>query len=674
MRIDKPPAIGLVRRWTEVLVKFVLAEKSYRPDIDGLRAVAVASVVLYHAKVPWLPGGFVGVDIFFVISGYLITSLVVADLEASRFTLTDFYERRVRRIIPALAAVVASSLIAGYILMTPKDFVTLAKTAFASLWFHSNIWLASEAGYFMPAAETLPLLHTWSLGVEEQFYVLAPLFLMLLVKVPESLRRGAFLALLAAAIGLSIYLTDRDPDRAFYLLQTRAFELMIGMALALKCAPVLASRGLREVATLAGLGACALAFLVYDANVSFPGPAALLPCLGAALIIHGGSAAPFAATIVGTLLSSAPFTFLGRISYSLYLWHWPILVFGQYASPEPLGGGQRALLVALAAAVSVLSYYAIEQPVRTVRVVFTRARVFGGALALGVTLSALCLLVIHTDGLKHRLSAETQVFDRRVTEIAREKRACKRVEGIPAGKRACGLGVDGPPRFLVWGDSHAGSLYGEFDRAAQVAGTTGLIVTRGGCAPLLVEADHPALHKRKCTDNRRVVLDALSASKSIDAVILVARWKNYAGEGPLGGKQVDLFRQSLLSTIQDLSGRGVRIIVIGPIPEPGIDLPSAMIKEKMGLGTVRLDDNVARFNREQAAVITVLDQVKTINGVLVLAPSDDLCDTATCATIADGLPLYRDDNHLNSLGSQRLEALVSSAIAKATTRQPNRDP
>ncbi len=259
----------------------------YRPEIDGLRAIAVASVVAFHAKLGLAPGGFAGVDVFFVISGYLITSLIMADIEAGRFSILAFYERRIRRIFPALLAVIAACLVVGYWRMTPDDFVLLGRNALAALGFHSNFWLAGRAGYFMPDAATLPLLHTWSLGVEEQFYLLAPLILLLGASAGRRTRGWVFWPLLAAGIAISVAGVTLNPDTAFFLLQTRAFELMIGVALGLSLIPrdhlAFGARGFE----CRGTANDRMDRGVPTApETAFPGFAALLPCAGAALLIH----------------------------------------------------------------------------------------------------------------------------------------------------------------------------------------------------------------------------------------------------------------------------------------------------------------------------------------------------------------------------------------------------
>ena len=307
----------------------------YRPDIDGLRAIAVLSVVFFHAHVAGFAGGFAGVDIFYVISGYLITSLVAHDIAFERFSLVTFYERRIRRIFPALFGVLGFCTLAACALFSPKDLAVFGKSVIATTLFVSNILFKRQAGpggYFDSTSDLQVLLHTWSLSVEEQFYLLFPTTLLLLTRFAKA-RLIVLSAITLGSFLISAWITPHRPLTAFYIFIPRAWELLIGSLLALKAVVPLQRRASREIAGFVGLSFIGAAVFLFSRDTVFPGLAALVPCLGAWLIIYSGANGP---SCVKSILSAQPLVFVGLISYSLYLWHWPILVFSRYFSAGEL--------------------------------------------------------------------------------------------------------------------------------------------------------------------------------------------------------------------------------------------------------------------------------------------------------------------------------------------------
>lgn len=295
---------------------------SYRSDIDGLRAVAVLPVVLYHSGLTVFSGGFVGVDIFFVISGYLITNIIWTEIRSSDFSILRFYERRARRILPALFVVILATLVAGSIWSLPQQLAGIGASSAAAVLSVSNFYFWSQSGYFSPHAEMLPLLHTWSLGVEEQFYLIFPLGMVLLHRLKLNPPMVIAVAI-APLFAVGVYLSYTMPAVSFYLLPARAWELLIGAVLALGIVPKVHNRSLREAMGIGGLSIIGLAIFMIDPQMRFPGFVALAPCIGAAALIHSGHVP----TVASRLLSVRPMVFVGLISYSLYLWHWPLLAF-----------------------------------------------------------------------------------------------------------------------------------------------------------------------------------------------------------------------------------------------------------------------------------------------------------------------------------------------------------
>ena len=334
----------------------------YRADIDGLRAIAIVPVVLYHAGFPGLKGGFVGVDVFFVISGFLMASLILSEIDQGAFSLGHFYERRVRRIFPALFATIAASAVAAWLLFMPIEFQYFSRSAMAAALFGSNILFWQESGYFDAAAELKPLLHTWSLAVEEQFYIVFPLLMLVIARFRRQWTGWILCTLLLVSFGLSIWQVESAPVAAFYLLPSRFWELLLGAVLALGLVPRSNSPIVAQALVLVGIILIGVAVFAYDEDTSFPGLSALVPCLGAALVIHGRAED----TPIGRALSWPPLVFIGLISYSLYLWHWPVIVFQRtdaIFAPETTGAVKVAL-VGASIGIAFLSWRFVERPFR----------------------------------------------------------------------------------------------------------------------------------------------------------------------------------------------------------------------------------------------------------------------------------------------------------------------
>jgi peptidoglycan/LPS O-acetylase OafA/YrhL len=637
----------------------------YRPEIDGLRAIAVAAVVAFHAKLGLTPGGFVGVDVFFVISGYLITSLIMADIDAGRFSILTFYERRIRRIFPALLAVIAACLVVGYWRMTPDDFVLLGRNAMAALGFHSNYWLAGRAGYFMPDAATLPLLHTWSLGVEEQFYVLAPLVLLLGAGRGRRTLGWVFWPLLAAGIAVSAAGVTRNPDTAFYLLQTRAFELMIGVALGLSLVPRIASRMAREALSAAGLLMIAAAMALYSFETAFPGFAALLPCVGAALLIHAAREGE-SLTIVGRMLATPPFVAIGLISYSLYLWHWPLFAFAEYEWPGQLNEGARLALCVAALLIAFASYRWIEQPARKSRLVLTRPHVFAAGISGAVVLAGISQAIVVSRGVPSRLSPDIAAFAQDIARARSGDNPC-RSRGS-AAREICTLGDSAAtPSFLVWGDSHALTLTSEVHALATSEGVAGFLVARGGCPPLFDAGSTPALSKKKCQGNVAQVESAIE-SGSIRSAILFARWATYTEMTKAEGEE---FSRLLFATVSKLVRNGANVTIIGPVPELPFNLPTAMIKGRMKGAPFTLEVDYAGFLVHQQHTLAMLEALSKLPKVDVVYPHQSLCSDQICMAIEDDFPLYNDDNHLNGRGTAKLAQLLRPLLNRPPEPAPS---
>lgn len=649
-------------------------EADYRPDIDGLRAIAVTVVVLFHAKLGLFSGGYVGVDIFFVISGYLISSIVWRELKSNKFTFLDFYERRVRRIFPALAVVLIFIFVVGALLLTPQDYKLFARSARATVAFYSNVFFFRQSGYFMPAAETQPLLHTWSLAVEEQFYLVAPFFLMMLTRVGRMYRVVPFLLVMLASLVVSqLGAVDQSPS-AFYLLPSRAFELMVGMSMAMGFIRFPVQEAWRQAVGAIGLFMVLFAALVFDEQTSFPGVYALIPCLGAALLV---SSANYGPTLVSRLLSTQGFIFVGKISYSLYLWHWPLLVFAEYRWGEELQVWHRVLLVMLAVGLAWMTYLFVEQPARRRHATITSASAILRGVAVMAFIAAFAQLISETHGWRERLEPDVA----RLAVIAEQDKMlspCRHMQAETGRDVDCEIGAltARTHAFLLWGDSHAAVVASQVSQLAKLKDIKGAAAIQYGCAPFLPTDTNAGFAKQsKCVDLGRRV-EALLRSKDFDAVILVARWALYAEgnsvqdyrfvantfEDEPGRDRFSEFSKSLRSTVQRIRATGRRVIILGPVPELPVDLPNAMIKARMQHQSSAIELERTAFNERETKVLGLLSRLAAEGQATVFYPHELFCNASACVTTKSGLPLYHDHDHLGSYGVKLITPILEQAL------------
>ncbi len=650
----------------------VAAAHKYRCDLDGLRAVAIIPVVLYHAGIPLFSGGYVGVDVFFVISGFLITSLILPEIAQARFSFKDFYARRIRRLFPALFAVALLSCIPAYLLLMPAELEDFGQSLATTTLFSSNFLFFSEAGYFEGPAEQKPLLHTWSLAIEEQYYLIFPALLLLIRNRLAARFQLWTLLLFGASLGLSIYSVHYHPTAAFYLLPSRTWELLLGALLAMGVLRSSDSRWLTELCAGLGLVLISIAVFAYKPTTPFPGLAALLPCLGTALLIYSGQGRQ---TQVGKLLRLGPVVFIGLISYSLYLWHWPVLVFAKHYAIRELHTWEALALVLLATVLAIASWRYIEQPFRGKQGWLTRGQLFKTSAAVMLLAIALGLVFDASEGLKARLSPEVQ----RIAEFAEDKPPeRKRCEGIAPEEltyqQLCRVtNNDALPSFIVWGDSHASMLMRAVRGAASERGLNGLNATTNGCPPLLGVANVQRDPAGECMAYNERVLKLLHSHPEIDTIILIARWTRYAEATPYRQESGEplllrnrqraagnvsqnkvIFRDALDQTLQSLQSMERRLLVLGPVPEIGHLVPNSLAKathlQRDVEMRLRKDDFLAR----SAFVRNTWAQAQSRYNFAYQPVAQFFCDAQWCQVEDEGTPLYADDDHLSSVGADRL--------------------
>ncbi|MDY7536088.1 acyltransferase family protein [Pseudomonas sp. Bout1] len=641
---------------------------AYRRDIDGLRAIAVLAVVLFHFGVPGFTGGFVGVDIFFVISGYLITSIIWRQREAGRFSFVEFWARRARRILPALCVMMLGALMVGWFLLAPKDYSELGRSVHNQAVFISNLFFMRQDGYFDVASDLKPLLHTWSLSVEEQFYIIFPLLLTLLSSRLKYWRTALFVLLLVS-FALSTWAVAHHPEKAFFLLPMRAWELLAGAMLAvIPAREYRASLALAQGVSLAGLGLILLAVFAYDPGTPFPGVAALLPVTGVVCLIWANGQQ---ATLAGKLLGSRLLVGVGLISYSWYLWHWPVFVFGKYASVDGLGPWELGALFVLSLVLGYASWRFVEAPFRERRVLPGRKQILAAA---GVALLGLGLVgksLVWTQGLPWRLSPEALQYAQART-WSPELMACLSDEKKNDHRKFCHFGpVSGARRALVWGDSHASALVPALEDGASKYGISVTQAGYSGCLPFNRKESTPG-----CIRFNQRVAQTL-AKETFSDVVLVARWSLYVYGQRDGDTEASLldpatgqydrafaeqrFAESLRALVQQLRAGGHRVWLVKEIPLQEFSVPYRLSRLAMlGRPTDKEGMPLADHLKRQAYISQVFEQIAAADpGVKMLDPAPKLCSSNDwCRVELDGHALYTDDNHLSAVGSRYVEAFL----------------
>lgn len=667
-----------------------MSSLNYRPDIDGLRTIAVVPVVLFHANVAGFTGGFVGVDIFFVISGFLITTIIHRELAEGRFSILRFYERRARRILPALFAVMVASLIAGWFILVPVDYDKMGQSIFSALLFVSNMWFwRNSGGYFDGATDYLPMLHTWSLAVEEQFYIFFPLLLMLLHKIGRRLLLPVIVLLVAGSLVVAIWATPRMPSAAFYLLPTRIWELGIGSLLALGLLPTAAPKALREAVGALGLVGVLAPVFVYDGSTVFPGLAALPPVLGAAALIWAGTAGP---VLASRLLALRPMVWIGLISYSLYLWHWPIMAFLRNrlftVELEPMW--QVATVLASFAA-GWISWRFIERPFRVpVRAGgMGQGRIFALSGAGMAVLGGLAVAVSLTNGMSTQRFSADQLAKHQAMKS--NLRAHKRCFGVRPVSKLCAFGAADPeaaPRWLLLGDSHADSMLPAMIELADLRQRRLVVANKGNCPPLpqVRRSDMPPSVSAKCEGFRQAALDMALSDDRFESVFLVARWPLYgegrplpseghsnfrlidtAGQAPANASNTTVLEIALDRLAQRLTAAGKTVVIIQTVPE----LPWNVVDriEAELLFDVPFDDDrvplsriLARQDRTNAAITPI----SGLAGVIVVPLAEAFC--ASDCPVREGFDsYYRDDDHITPLGAGLLVPILDRALPGGRT-------
>lgn len=627
----------------------------YRPDIDGLRAVAVMAVIFYHFNPVLLPGGFSGVDIFFVISGYLITANILSGIKANSFSIYEFYNRRALRILPNLFFVVIFTLITAHFIFQPKDYLALSYSALASVLSVANIYFTyfMDTSYFAPGTDQQPLLHIWSLGVEEQFYLFWPPILLLAYRFIKNrkLIGGIALVLCCTSFLYAEYAIRNNPMFAYYMLPTRAGELLIGGLLAFYLTEYKSSLNSKVCSwCLSFLGSALIAYSLWfvDEGKGFPGLNALPSTFGAALIIFAGSAGGVGSNIINRALSLRPLVWVGLISYSLYLWHWPLMAFYRYVYGE-ITVGSGALLFLLMLVLSWIGYRYVEKPIRAVRSGVRCTFVKGVIPAVGgvfllvvfISLSGGFGLYWFDDGYKNSIvKASPAPAAYSYSYVCQE-----RVSDATLMKPDCVINGGGEPDVLLWGDSNAAHYIGVLGSIAKESGFSFRNVEHAACPPFVNGAGFFVKEGGKEICNNAVE----TVKKYLDrysVVILGAQWTIYS-------ERNESFSKALEDTVDFLLGSDKVVVLLGRVPRfKNID-NDCRVKELKALFPVC-------NSSAEGSVESINSYLKNLalgrGNVFYMDVDEIVCSSGQCDNFMDGINLYYDSGHLSMVGSWKIGA------------------
>jgi peptidoglycan/LPS O-acetylase OafA/YrhL len=657
----------------------------YRSDIDGLRALAVLLVILHHYSVPGFRGGFVGVDVFFVISGFLIAAHIDADIRAGRFSLRAFYERRIRRILPALFVMYTLVVLVGTMLLFPPDLRFLTHIGAYVVPFLANLALYRNAGvYGGQFADQVVLLHTWSLAVEEQFYLVFPLLMLGIATLCRARYAIVLWPLALISFAVCVVAVRFSPLAAFYLAPFRAWELLTGALLALgKYTPPRTAR-LRNAEASIGLVLIAIADGFLSTDSPYPSELTLLPCGGAALILH---AACDIRGLPGTLLCNAVVRRIGLWSYSLYLVHWPLLLLAKYYAFDPLAISTRCLLLVATLLLGAVSWRYVEQPFRGPNALLNRRNLFLVAGISGIVLMAATVAIERgTDPRRYDAADQIRFPSESGAELICNLSSLESTAGPP-----CVLGDRTVPvTTVVWGDSHVAALlpaiHSTFLSHHQAA-----VYVKGGCAPL--EGVYPRErapgqtaamrawmdgagigHAVKCEHSNAAALDWIIRQR-ITTVILGGHWIANTeprflsvltdAQSPAndGTHNAEVFARGMGRLLAYLQRARAQVFLLDDVPEYPFAIPYGLAQARRlhlhrDLGMTR-----AAYEAQQRSASQIFARLQQQYGLRILKPEDILCGSGRCAIAQGEAPLYRDIEHLSITGAMTVEPVFEAVFA-----------
>jgi len=617
----------------------------HRDDIDGLRTFAVLPVIAFHFTIfPLISGGgFVGVDIFFVISGYLITRTIYQDINNGTHTIVDFYNRRTRRIFPALFAIFPFCIVFTFFSSFPPEARKISTSIISSIFFVSNLSFYNQSGYFDQNSESNPLLHMWSLSVEEQFYIIFPLIIFLIRRFDNKIRILLLCAITLASLLYSVWMVYNDSSAAFYLVQFRAWELLIGALLAINAVPKLVDQWHAELVGVGGIALIVISVILISPETRFPGLAALAPCLGAAAVIHSGAATT---TLIGRILAFSPIRFIGLISYSLYLWHWPLIVFYRLFASEPTRI-EKGTLLAICVLAATISWRFIEKPFRQKPY---KLKPYGTLLAAGAVMiftsaAALALSPLIEIAYKYPSRSIDVLSYAKLDQGYMRVGTCFLIVSDDEfnNQNEC-LGIKpNLPNFLILGDSHAADLWSGLH--ASYPTVNFLQATAAGCLPII---ENHSRQSSVCAKMMKLIFQEFLPHVHLDGVIVSARWRSEDIQGAI-------------KTANAVRAYADRVIILGPIVEYDQALPRILAR------AIASNKSEAEF-AEQHRSVSPKEIDRAFSAALQDGPIQyvsvyqTLC-TPDCEIWAtQKVPLQFDNSHLTCQGSVELAEKIGPQL------------
>jgi len=669
--------------------------QNYRREVDGLRALAVIPVIFFHAGFQTFSGGFVGVDVFFVISGYLITSLILAEKQAGTFSLIRFYERRARRILPALFLVMFACLPLAWLWLLPEDMKSFSQSLVAVSAFSSNVHFWLQSGYFDTANELKPLIHTWSLAAEEQYYLLFPIFLLLTWRLGKRWIIAMLAAIAIISLAAAQWGSTSHPSATFYLLPTRGWELLLGAFAAFYLfetdESATTNENARQAFSIIGLLLITYAVFAFNRQTPFPSFYALIPTIGTAFVILFATQQ----TLVGKLLGTKPLVGIGLISYSAYLWHQPLFAFARH---RLLDEPSTALLVALAAAALLLAYLSwkyVETPFRN-RQRIERNKVF----LLGASCSALFVgigLVGDFDG-GFSIRFDEKTLAALLTKSAKLGDGGCHLSGDTYKLAGCSKGAaTNKSTIAIWGDSHASALVYELGKALAKRDLRVIQYTKNACpVSLNLYTKMGSGQYTNCEKYTESVLDHLE-NNGVDTVVTFSRWGVYVEGTPFdngeGGVEKDDFTHfraansanklntpysndaaevihSYESALASLLRLNKKIILVYPTPEVGWNVPDRLAKLLMygdPQARIQLTTAYQTFKKRNDLVNKSFDAIRDDKNLVRIKPEEIFCNTYVkdrCIADLNGVPLYFDDDHMSNAGARLVVDEIMKHVSK----------
>lgn len=621
----------------------------YRPDLDGLRAVAVMLVIVFHLGAAGLSGGFLGVDVFFVLSGYFITSQIADKLNDGNFTFSDFYARRIRRILPALIVVLSFTTLAAVLILLPQELASYARTLISAVLSFSNIVFSARLDYFAAPAEREPLLHTWSLSVEDQFYLILPACLFLFHRYARAKLIPVLVAASLASLLFSCWVGISNPNASFYLLPFRAWELLVGALLALHAVPDPLSIFQRRWAGAIGVAIIAASAVLLHDGMGIQALVPLPAVIGTAMIIWSGKGESAALTAATTLLALRPVVFVGRISYGLYLWHWPLIVFARLLWPDDFSALLSTAILALTFVCAIASWAIVEQPIRRQVWGWTRGKSLAAAAATAIAAIVLSGTAARS-GLPARLSPLAAQLAQGTQDFSPYRKAChRRGRQIETVASACILGT-GETLVTVFSDSHGVELAAALSELPELRVRA---LTTSSCSAAGAPGEGPL-----CGAIARATLAELVAQQP-STIVLTAAFSFRSGDRA--------FWQGFETSVATLVAAGNRVIVVGDVPPfpSSASMPLTLARRALlGFSVDGYEYSPSAGAIEAETEIRLLSARREVEFV---ALAGALCPASRCTTTIDGAPILFDNHHM-SLSAAR--HFVKSSGLQDLLRRP----